>query len=288
MNNDNDININDIVFLYNFMFNSFKINNIPNTINIDYFENLFNKLSLIINKHIINPQKKNLTIKGEGSYIHMLNNYISNFNLNEDDIILEIGSRDALDAIDLYTKFKCNVYTFECNPNAIQLMNQNINYHITQNNKIKIIQYAINDKNNDTLDFYPTIIDNIGASSIYKLTQSSNNQEVIDHTNRHIQKHIKVKAIRLDSWIHKYTIDYTKIKLLCIDLQGNELKALQSMSDYIKSVQVIICEAQYEKCYENSCLFEEIYHYLLKYNFVCLNYNHNKEKAFTDFIFVKK
>ena len=86
----------------------------------------------------------------------------------------------------------------------------------------------------------------------------------------------------------KNTIDYTKIKLLCIDLQGNELKALQSMSDYIKSVQVIICEAQYEKCYENSCLFEEIYHYLLKYNFVCLNYNHNKEKAFSDFIFVKK
>ena len=284
---NNDININDIIFLYNFMFNSFKMNNIPNNLDMEYFENLFNKLNLIINEHIINPQKKNLVIKGEGSYIHMLNKYISNFNLNKDDIILEIGSRDALDAIDLYTKFKSNIYTFECNPNAIELMKQNINYHIPQNSKINIVQYAINDKDNNTLDFYPTIIDNIGASSIYKLTQTSDNQEVIAHTNRHIQKHIKVKAIRLDNWIDKYNIDYKKIKLLCIDLQGNELKALQSMSDYIKSVQVIICEAQYEKCYENSCLFEEIYDYLLKYNFICLNYNHNKDKAFTDFIFIK-
>jgi len=263
------------------------MNNIPNNLDMEYFENLFNKLNLIINEHIINPQKKNLVIKGEGSYIHMLNKYISNFNLNKDDIILEIGSRDALDAIDLYTKFKSNIYTFECNPNAIELMKQNINYHIPQNSKINIVQYAINDKDNNTLDFYPTIIDNIGASSIYKLTQTSDNQEVIAHTNRHIQKHIKVKAIRLDNWIDKYNIDYKKIKLLCIDLQGNELKALQSMSDYIKSVQVIICEAQYEKCYENSCLFEEIYDYLLKYNFICLNYNHNKDKAFTDFIFIK-
>ena len=285
--NNNNLNINDIIFIYNFMFNSFKMNNIPKNLNIQTFETLFNKINLIINENVINLQKKNLTIKGEGSYIHMLNKYIPNFIINEDNIILELGSRDALDSIDLYTKFNCNIYAFECNPTAIEFMIQNINYHIKKNDKIKIAQYAINNINNDNLDFYPTIIDNIGASSIYKLTQTSTNQEVIDHTNRHIQKHIKVKAIRLDSWIEKYNIDYSKIKLLCIDLQGNELKALQSLSNYIKYIEVIICEAQYEKCYDDSCLFEEIYQYLLKYNFICLNYNHNKDKAFTDFIFIK-
>jgi len=282
-----ELNINDIIFFHNLMFNIFKKNQIPQGFSIENFENIFNKLNLLINKHIINPQKKELTIKGEGSYIHMLNKYMQNFKLNEDDIILEIGSRDALDAIDLHTRFKCYIYAFECNPTAIELMNENINYHNIENNKIKIVDYAINNLNNDNLDFYPTIIDNIGASSIFKLSKNSNNQEVIEHTNRHSQKHIKVKSIRLDDWIKKYNINFNKIKMLCIDLQGNELKALESLSNYINSIEIIICEAQYKKCYDNSCLFYEIYDYLLKYNFICLNYNQNNNKAFSDFIFIK-
>lgn len=278
---DVELNINDIILFYNLMFYTFKNNSIPKNLNIETFENLFNRLNLIINNKVINPQKKNLKIKGEGSYIHMLNKFKPDFNLNNDDIILEIGSRDALDAIDLYTKFNCNIYAFECNPTAIDLMNQNINYHITSN-KIKIVQYAIDYCSNDKLDFYPTIIDNIGASSIYTLNNNSKNKEVEEHTNRHVQKHIKVKSIRLDDWISKYNIDFKKIKLLCMDLQGNELRALKSLSHYINSVEIIICEAQYEKCYNDSCLFSEIYEYLLKYNFICLNYNQNNNKAFSD------
>ena len=282
-----DLNINDIILFHSLMFNSFKKNEIPVNFNIETFENTFNKLNLIINKYVINPQKKNLNIKGEGSYIHMLNKYKPDYKLKKDDIILEIGSRDALDAIDLYNKFKCNIYAFECNPTAIEIMNQNINYHIEENEKISVVEYAINNLDNNSLDFYPTIIDNIGASSIFKLTQNSNNQEIIEHTNRHLQKHIKVKSIRLDSWINKYNIQYNKIKLLCIDLQGNELQALQSLSNFINSVEIIICEAQYEKCYDNSSLISEIYNYLIKYNFICLNYNQNNDKAFSDFIFIK-
>ena len=238
------LNINDIILFYNIMFYNFKNNFLPQNLNIETFEKLFNKLNLIINNEVINPQKKNLKIKGEGCYIHMLNKFKPNFNLNEDDIILEIGSRDALDAIDLFTKFKCNIYTFECNPTAIDIMNQNINYHINSN-KIKIVQYAIDYYNNDKLDFYPTIIDNIGASSIFTLNNNSNNQEVKEHTNRHIQKHIKVKSIRLDDWIRKYNINFKKIKLLCIDLQGNELRAdgkkkddLQEAMQLIKGVNI--------------------------------------------------
>ena len=190
------------------MFNSFKKNEIPINFNIETFENTFNKLNLIINKYVINPQKKNLNIKGEGSYIHMLNKYRPDYKLKNDDIILEIGSRDALDAIDLYNKFKCSVYAFECNPTAIEIMKQNINYHIPENEKVSVVEYAINNLDNKNVDFYPTIIDNIGASSIFKLIQNSNNQEIIDHTNRHLQKHIKVETIRLDSWINKYNIEY--------------------------------------------------------------------------------
>ena len=282
-----ELHINDIVLLYNLMFYTFKKAYIPENVTIESFERLFNKLNLIINNLIINPQKKDLKIKGEGCYIHILNKYIPDFKLNNDDIILEIGSRDALDAIDLYNKFNCNIYSFECNPTAIDIMNENINYYKINNNKIKIVEYAIDNKNNNSLDFYPTIIDNIGASSIFKLKNNSNNKEVIEHTNRHFQKHIKVKSIRLDEWIKKYNINYDKIKLLCIDLQGNELRALESLSNYINFVEVIICEGQYEQCYNNSCLINEINEYLLKFNFTCLNYNENSNKAFTDFIFIK-
>tara|TARA_B100001094_G_C18180610_1_gene800694 strand:- start:67 stop:930 length:864 start_codon:yes stop_codon:yes gene_type:complete len=282
-----DLNLNDLLIFYNIMFTSWKKNNIPENLKIESFENLFNKLNLIINRYIINPEKKKLNIKGEGCYIHMLNKYKSNFILNSDDIILEIGSRDALDSIDLYNKFKCNIYSFECNPTAIEIMKQNINFHLPQNENIKIVSYAINDIDDDNINFYPTIIDNIGASSLYKLNTNSNNKEIINHTNRHIQKKIKVKSIRLDTWIKKYNIDYKKIKLLCIDLQGNELNALKSMSHFIKTVEIIICEGQRDKCYHDSCLIIEIYNYLIQYNFICLNLNNNKDKAFSDFIFIK-
>ena len=107
--------------------------------------------------------------------------------------IVECGSRDCLDAISLYEKYQPKVvYAFECNPESIPLCKQNI-----QNfDHIKLIEKAICNKNG-LVDFYPTDMErskdkNIGASSL--LIHKDNNVE-------YFQKHIKVRGIRLDTFL---------------------------------------------------------------------------------------
>ena len=71
---------------------------------------------------------------------------------------------------------------------------------------------------------------------------------------------IKVDSIRLDKFFRN-----KKLKppiFMKIDVQGAELDVLESASDYIKNIDVIILEISLVKLYQDTPTFDDLYQYL--------------------------
>jgi FkbM family methyltransferase len=174
--------------------------------------------------------------------------------------IVECGSRDCLDAIEMNNYYYPDIiYSFECNPESIDVCKTNLLPNI------KLIEKAVCDKNG-IVDFYPTDMDksidkNIGASSL--LWHRDNKVEFF-------QKHIQVGAIRLDTFMEQEGI--SGIDLLCMDLQGAEHLALEGLGSRIKDVRYIISEVSFKSHYEGDMLRVEIRRLLNKKGFDVLQY----------------
>ena len=166
--------------------------------------------------------------------------------------IFECGSRDGMDALELYEYYHPEViYAFECNPESIPVCRENLK----DNDRIKLIEKAVYDRAG-IIDFYPTDMDksndkNIGASSMLWHR---------DNKNEFFQKKIQVEAIRLDEFMRKEKID--NVDLFCMDVQGVELQVLEGMGDMLPGVKYIITEVNFEHFYEGDWLFDDVRSFL--------------------------
>lgn len=167
-------------------------------------------------------------------------------------IIFECGSHDGLDTLALYNHYlPKKIYSFECNPEAIALHKMNVN----GNPFITLVEKAVYNENK-VIDFYATDMErsidkNLGASSV--LWHRDNKVEFF-------QKKIQVEAIRLDDFMKANKVEH--IDLLCMDLQGAEMIALEGLGDMIHNVRYIISEVSFEHYYKGDVLFKEIRRYL--------------------------
>jgi FkbM family methyltransferase len=165
--------------------------------------------------------------------------------------IVECGSRDCLDAIEMLNYYKpSKIYSFECNPESIQVCKKNI-----KNQKdIVLMEYAVSN-HDGSIDFYATDMEkstdkNIGASSALFHRDQVN----------YIQKKINVPCKTLKSFMDENKI--FEIDLLCLDLQGYEKIALDGLFENIKFVKNIISEVSFHSFYHSDILFEEYKQYL--------------------------
>lgn len=179
-------------------------------------------------------------------------------NKKDAKVIFEIGSRDCLDAIKLHNHYKTKIYSFECNPVCIEICKKNLAISNILPSQVELIEKAIYNENTN-VDFYPVVktagakdfkstdiykinneYANIGASSLFKI---NNEYQQIKYKNiNHHQQgmQISVPAITLDTFIKEHNID--KVDLICMDLQGAELMALQGMGEHLKNTKYIITE----------------------------------------------
>lgn len=175
-------------------------------------------------------------------------------------LILELGSRDAQGAI-LFKRYFPNatVYTFECNPPAIELCRKNITRSGLKD--IILVEKAVSDTKGKT-DFYAVDqrrMENVGASSLFQA--SAINPE----GTRDAQYRIEVEAIALKEWADENNVK--AIDLLWMDLQGAELKALQGMDELIRHVRFIYTEVEYQELYVGQALFPQVDRYLAEHDF---------------------
>ena len=189
--------------------------------------------------------------------------------------IFELGSRDLLDAIKLYKYYNCPVYSFECNPDCIFECEKNL-YFAESNvkNNITLLKNAISEIDGK-VSFYPFDLkqyNNMGASSMLKIDFSLRDKYDPDYNRPNPQKEITIDGIRLDTFLYNNNI--SNIDLLCIDLQGYELKALKSLGNKIKNVKYILLECSINCTYIGGATFNEINNYLSNFGFKykCSNY----------------
>ncbi len=217
--------------------------------------------------------------------MRVFNSYLTQtFKNKEVEVIFDVGACHALESVELSKKYpNAKVYTFEANPVSYDVCLENTEGY----DSITVINEAVNDYDG-VCKFYPmdkekTITTwedgNQGASSLYR----ANGQ--YDFIEKYVQYEIEVPCTRLDTFCERNGID--KIDIIWMDLQGAELKALQSLGSLLDTVQIIHTELEMNPMYEGQCLFSDVNEYLTNNGFD-LEYGDTNVQFGSNFIFTNQ
>jgi len=201
-------------------------------------------------------------------FIGFISNKISNI-----EVILEIGSRDAIQSIEFSKLFpNAKVYTFECYPPCIEKCVENIKNF--QN--IEIIPKAVSNINGKS-KFYP-ISRNVGAGSLFKITKEYGHDCVFP------QEQVNVESIRIDTWAKEKGIE--KIDLVWIDIQGAEYEAFEGMGEFLPNIQAIYTEVENKELYIGQKLMKDVTQLLDEKGFFLLKYTQMSVRLWGNAIFI--
>ena len=125
------------------------------------------------------------------------------------------------------------------------------------------------------------LVGNKGMSSILKAKNSWWGSECYRGT-------IKLNSVTLDTFLERNQLGY-EFDLLNMDTQGAELMICKGATKLLESVSYINSEVTlYNAPYHNNPLFDEIYDYLKKFNFVHIDTELSGDKNWGDAIFAKR
>ena len=189
--------------------------------------------------------------------------------------ILELGSRDLLDALWMARQYGVPVTAFECNPEAIERCNRNAVTMWGNEMAVFLVPKAVWSKTGP-LTFYPVTNGNLGASSAFKANEAYPYE-------RYEQSEVTVEAIRLDEFFDGAPFP----NVVCMDLQGAEMEALIGMGERLHEVDAIISEVQTKRLYHDTPLHADLTEYLSTYGLVPVHTKHAND-WFGDCVFVRQ
>ena len=197
--------------------------------------------------------------------------FLENIDKTRVQTIFELGSRDLLDANKLEDYYNCPVYAFECNPDCLEICDSVAT--LFENKNIHLVRKAVSLKDGP-VSFYPfdiTKYDNMGASSMFKIDFDHRDKDDPDYKRPSPQTEIVVDGTRLDTFMAENRV--VRVDMLCVDLQGYELLAIQSLGSRLDDVKYIITECSIQSTYDGGTTFVELAEYLGKsgFKYVCSN-----------------
>jgi FkbM family methyltransferase len=208
---------------------------------------------------------------------------LDKLNFKDINVILEVGSRDGKQAIELSMAFpEAKVIAIEGNPDTIDQLKQNV----VKFKNITPVEAIVNNYDGLTT-FYkidrentitPHLDGNPGASSLYLANPEYPNE-------KYVQIAIEKKCKTLKTICESQKI--FSIDLIWIDLQGSEIKALEGLKDFLKSVQYIWVEITHKPLYLDQPLFPEFDLFMNESGFELLTPIH-PEAFFEDALYRRK
>jgi len=163
--------------------------------------------------------------------------------ISDKHIVLEIGSSDGYDTVKLRNKFGLPVYGFEPVP---QNFKSHLNKLMEKDKFVHIYEMAV-DVKDGTSDFFlsnphGTFTDGsnrkihpYGCSSLHQFSDDIH-EKWSGRPDFNYVETIKVKTTRLDTFFKENNFD-GEIEYMHCDAQGNDVKVLESMGDYIRCVK---------------------------------------------------
>lgn len=147
--------------------------------------------------------------------------------VTEGDICIDIGSQKGYISLHLGKKVKKNglVLAFEPDPRAYAQLVDNCT--LNKFEMIKCFPYAVGDRNEETLF---RITNQIGFSTFFPNEIAK--EQIVDI--------IKVKQVRLDDFLKKYSKVFGKITFIKIDAEGSEPNILRGIREILLSENPII------------------------------------------------
>lgn len=167
--------------------------------------------------------------------------------------IVEIGSRDGLDAHELANYFRLNdleCHVFEANP--AQAKKIKFDYPL-----MHVYPNAVSDIKGPVT--FNVELENLGASSLFSRVTPKEHMQVIT-----------VDAIRMDDWIKEENIHC--IDVCKIDVEGASLKVLNSFGDSINIVNSIQIECEHQPVWKDGDQFPQVKEWLEAHGFVMVFY----------------
>ena len=144
-----------------------------------------------------------------------------------------------------------------------------------------IYQALIDLEDNKEVTF--NISNNGQSSSILEFGSHS-----IHHPHVHYVSSRKQKTTRLDSLIEKNNIPIDRLNFLNLDIQGVELRAIQSMEKYLQHIDYIYTEVNTEEVYKGCDTIDSIDNYLKQYGFERCDTRIYKQYGWGDAFYIKK
>ena len=193
--------------------------------------------------------------------------YISQF-LPMNPVIVEAGAHRGRDTIKMAKLWpQGSIYAFEPVPELFTLLTAATQEYPN----IHCSNKAISNSQDSALLYISGGASN-ACSSLLKPKECLRLQPTVqfEHTTM-------AQTITLDSWAQEHGV--CQIDFMWLDMQGNELKALEGARSLLFKIQALFIEVNLVERYENCPSFTQIYSFLQHYNFIAIQRDmpkHNK------------
>ncbi len=190
--------------------------------------------------------------------------------------VIHVGAHEGAE-ITAYQQMGAHKVLFvEANPSVFERLQANIAVYPN----VEAVNCAIADRNG-TVDLHVTSFDQ--SSSILQL---KHHQEIYPHITETHQ--ITVQSKTLDTLLQEQELNPSEFNILNIDIQGAELLALQGATNWLKSVELINTEVNYEELYEGCALIDQLDEFLGRHGFQRVATTTPIHPSWGDAIYVKK
>jgi len=190
--------------------------------------------------------------------------------------VIHVGAHEGTE-ITAYQQMGAQKVLFvEANPSVFERLQANI----ADYPNVEAVNCAIGDRNG-TIDLHVTSFDQ--SSSILQLKR---HQDIYPHITETHQ--ITVLSKTLDTLLQEQELNPSDFNILNIDIQGAELLALQGATNWLKSVELINTEVNYEELYEGCALIDQLDEFLEGHGFQRAATTTPIHPSWGDAIYVKK
>jgi FkbM family methyltransferase len=146
----------------------------------------------------------------------------------DDDVVLDIGANIGWYSIVLKNNIRRKVtfYAFEPEPLNFQLLTKNIAHnHITN---IEAVNKAVAETS--------------GQSTLFLYHPKNSGRHSLLDINPQTNKSIQVETVNIEDFLKGRGVDFKKVKLIKIDIEGYEVFALQGASEILKQLPYMFIE----------------------------------------------